>query len=702
MDKLKYIKLERPDGSYSDSIPLSVSTDYVDINSSDKKSLTDYINTNNTNINDLQKKVDSNIKAVQGLSTGSPKGTYVDVSSLISANPDTGVYIITSNGHIYSYTKGSNTAIDLGIYQSTGIAENSIDFFELSQNLNDELSNTIRIQPTVNLNVHYRIADNVAYQYSYNGYSSCITEVGSGELYHIKMRESSVNTYAYIFVDNLEDMNVIGYGGRGTGSWAWFDSVIKVPNGANYMLSSFVHNSDAVMNSSTYLVEKFIPYSIKTLNKTITKDFVYTIPDYEQLKNSYYKIENGKGVWTAYQGTYNTITLEVSEGEAFYIKGCEHSLNTQLYLVLDSEDNILLSGGYGDGNYVYKEGNIIIPSGGVKLCITFTIKNGDSIWTDFILKKKKSLDDYLLDKKVSILGDSISTKIDKNAVEIKITEEDVGVELSAYLTYYDVQNNLSLGGHTFTSNEIGNEVTFTPNANDVGKVIGLANNYNSASIKTYWELLEEKCGCSINPVAWSGASLSSHEKNSNQYKTSYGWHDAQIRKIGIRTPGTMLRTEPDLIIIYRGVNDFSHTPYVSIDVSKLDNINYVYPSDDYNESTSKYDYIDALGIVISKIRSTYPNSRIAICTLGVFKRVTYSNYPTRNGLYTLPQFNNAIRKCADYFGLDLIELDKDGITFENCYSEGYITDSATIPTHPNSKGHAMIYNQIVKDLQFFS
>ena len=45
-----------------------------------------------------------------------------------------------------------------------------------------------------------------------------------------------------------------------------------------------------------------------------------------------------------------------------------------------------------------------------------------------------------------------------------------------------------------------------------------------------------------------------------------------------------------------------------------------------------------------------------------------------------------------------VELDKDGITFENCYSSGYITDSATIPTHPNSKGHEMIYNQILRDL----
>lgn len=49
--------------------------------------------------------------------------------------------------------------------------------------------------------------------------------------------------------------------------------------------------------------------------------------------------------------------------------------------------------------------------------------------------------------------------------------------------------------------------------------------------------------------------------------------------------------------------------------------------------------------------------------------------------------NNAIREIANTIGCGLIEFDKDGITFKNCYSGGYVTDSSTTPTHPNSKGH---------------
>ena len=58
-------------------------------------------------------------KQVNGLAAGSPKGTYSSKGALESANPETGVYVITENGHIYSWNKDGITAIDLGLYQST-------------------------------------------------------------------------------------------------------------------------------------------------------------------------------------------------------------------------------------------------------------------------------------------------------------------------------------------------------------------------------------------------------------------------------------------------------------------------------------------------------------------------------------------------------------------------------------------------------
>lgn len=61
---------------------------------------------------------------VQSVVPGTPKGVYERIEDLRSANPDTGTYIITANGHIYSWTKNASNPIDLGVYQATGLNPN--------------------------------------------------------------------------------------------------------------------------------------------------------------------------------------------------------------------------------------------------------------------------------------------------------------------------------------------------------------------------------------------------------------------------------------------------------------------------------------------------------------------------------------------------------------------------------------------------
>ena len=53
MDKLKYIKLENEDGSYSNSIPLAVDSDHVDVNGNTLTNELSY-KANNSSINNLQ------------------------------------------------------------------------------------------------------------------------------------------------------------------------------------------------------------------------------------------------------------------------------------------------------------------------------------------------------------------------------------------------------------------------------------------------------------------------------------------------------------------------------------------------------------------------------------------------------------------------------------------------------------------------
>lgn len=73
-------------------------------------------------------KADNNLQSqINSLASGSPKGTYATTAALKTANPDTGVYIVTANGHIYSWTKDSTgDPVDLGVYQATSIPNGSI------------------------------------------------------------------------------------------------------------------------------------------------------------------------------------------------------------------------------------------------------------------------------------------------------------------------------------------------------------------------------------------------------------------------------------------------------------------------------------------------------------------------------------------------------------------------------------------------
>lgn len=339
------------------------------------------------------------------------------------------------------------------------------------------------------------------------------------------------------------------------------------------------------------------------------------------------------------------------------------------------------------------------PQGHIWVMITQNM-NVFTDWTK-IGDSSEAVYNLLKNKNVAILGDSISTNGTDgdfpNVPEITVQAADVGVELKAYLTYYDVQGGLSLGGHTFTSDEIGTEVTFTPTNEDVGKKIGVPYNYNSASTVVWWEVMKEQLGFNPIPACWSGSSITSHEGNTAQYKTSYAWHEAQIRKCGIRTAGTMNRTAPDVVFIYRGTNDFSHSPYTLLTDNYFDNYNWTYPEND--SVSGGYGYKEGLCLTIKKIRDAYPNAKIFLCTLNVFKRINYSHFPTNNGINSLPQYNDAIREVANFMGCGVINFDQDGITFENCYSQGYITDSATIPTHPSNKGHKAMGLKAIADIK---
>ena len=297
---------------------------------------------------------------------------------------------------------------------------------------------------------------------------------------------------------------------------------------------------------------------------------------------------------------------------------------------------------------------------------------------------------------IAVYGDSISTKQNRNAVEITITSKDVGVKLSAYPTYHDI--GTIINGYKISEKDIGTEFFFTPTASDVGKTLGNVANYNPSSITTWWEHVEEYYDCNINPVCWSSSSYSSHENSTLRLTNSYAWHDSQIRKLGTRIEGTNERIAPDIVIMYRGCNDMTHSPYTKLTSNYFDDPEWKYPETDVVDGG--WGYKEALALTIKKIREVYPNTKIVLATQANFRRIDSDNFPTNNNIYSLPAFNKATREVADFFGCHTIDFDKCGITYENCYSEGYLGDTLTTATHPTNKGHKVMGEQAIYDLMY--
>ena len=409
-----------------------------------------------------------------------------------------------------------------------------------------------------------------------------------------------------------------------------------------------------------------------------------------------------------------TPLLEVNEGDVVEYRG--YALRTCVGVYDDAGNFLQLVSGS-----ISEPTKVTIPAGYTKLRASAKFQDSNSIIPYFL--NIYTNDDYIQElrekvgvlsigcfdfagKNVAIIGDSISTNGHYentnplgNVPEIIVQPEDIGVELKAYVTYYDI--GVTVGGYTITSNDVGNELTFTPVAGDEGKIIGKPKNNNSAATIVWWEVASEVLGFNPIPVCYSGASITSHEYATNTLENSYAWHESQIRKCGIRTPGTIQRTAPDMVIIYRGTNDFSHTPYTYL-TDYLETYPQVIPQTDVVniDGSEKYGFIEGLAITIDKIRSVYPETRIVLCTFNYFHRVV-SGQPSRNGINTIYQYNNAIRKVADYFGCYIIEFDKDGITYANAatgeyYNEG--TSATANHTHPNTKGHRVMGNRAIIDL----
>ena len=490
------------------------------------------------------------------------------------------------------------------------------------------------------------------------------------------------------------------------------DAILQIPNGATKIaLYEGDGSTPSTINYETNFVDRF-----ETLEKdcnSIPKDSIgYTIEPI--LKQESGAIKNDG---TIDDTIANRVVLSFAVNQ-----GCLYTVDVN-YVEASNENCVSIAYYDKDGNFISSElphkvsdndGRVLrwnhIPSIPSNASIMKVYRRTTTLNSYGSILRRYSKPSMLFGKKLCVIGDSISTQGVYLTPYIRISGDMVGQTIQSYVTTVDVDEALTVGGVSVNNAMVDGELhSFTPVLEDVGKSIGKPRRYgNNDSVFVWQQVMARILGARVVANASSsGATLTSARENrSLDYKGIAAWRPFTIERCSDASPIDYSVETPDIIVVYRGCNDLSYTDesnntnyHLKLDNYDLMN-GFNYTSFDNDKIDGYYQFVQAYYATINKLRARFPKAFIVCATLNVFKRVIYDLWPTRNYAYTLPDFNNKIREIADTCGCPVIELDKDGITWQNCYSEGYITDSATTPTHPNQKGHWVMGIKAAADLNY--
>ena len=169
--------------------------------------------------------------------------------------------------------------------------------------------------------------------------------------------------------------------------------------------------------------------------------------------------------------------------------------------------------------------------------------------------------------------------------------------------------------------------------------------------------------------------------------TNNSWSGSRVTTTdGETSAGCMARcqdlgTDPDVIIVWMGINDFNN----EVDLGSYDGTTAL-PAD-----TTKFR--EAYAIMLDKILTAYPAAEVWVCTLPQCERNADTGFPEINANnVALFEFNKAILELAEAFGVKVLDHNKCGLTYQNMAI--YNPDNL----HPNKYGHSLIANNDIKQM----
>ncbi len=255
-----------------------------------------------------------------------------------------------------------------------------------------------------------------------------------------------------------------------------------------------------------------------------------------------------------------------------------------------------------------------------------------------------ALKNALQGKKLSILGDSISTFIGwSNSTEV----------------------NDTLG-----SNEI---------------YYGKDNNTTMSVDDTWWKQTVDKYGMEILVNnSWSGSSVTNKR---NQYGlNSYGWNirPGNLHDNTLSDNPNGAAINPDIIAVYMGTNDLMDDVKCNEELDKLNNDFFEKIEAEGFVPTATANFEEACALMIYKVHKNYPNAEI-FC---------FNNPIMRTGNAANRQKYNAVfEQIADRYGCHIVDLYSSDISNYGLYASDGV--------HPNARGMDIMTEAFAESLRSY-
>lgn len=632
METIKEIRVREQDGTVSNPYPIGA--DAKNIDTADGSNVEAKLA--NTGTKEDLKVLENQIKSV---ASGSPKGHYETATALKSANPETGVYIVTANGHIYSWTKDqTGDPIDLGVYQATGIADESVKrssttFFEKTENVFD-----------------YENADIVkAAIYADGGFNnsatskSLIVPIEANTNYVVKMEKVGKR----LVIADSTNYPSIG-------------STVNILSGNVNVDNTDIVKKITTSSSANYLIVFFSNTTSESTNNGYTEE--------EILKSITIKkdIDTSNGVPALVLDQNNIKDNSISA------RKIDKNLSSQLYNYEKSpqyygfNNSILFkcfTGGISgtDGSLSFNKKRVITDfitpaknkivivnkSNGVYKC---RIAQYDSTGT-FL-----SVSSYSSDEKTVINLNSNTAKILMNVMYVTNTDRYMSDVLE------DIENNIMICEGEYKNPSVskfyGKKILFDGDSITYGITSG-----SNRAENPYPKLVGEKLNCEVTNIAVAGARYT---------KRSSSTIDLSTRAETFDYSGY------DYYMLSAGTNDWTD----GIEFGSLD-------------STDKTTLYGALNYIIGRIYEDNPNAVIGVMTpIARFRRLdTYANclHDIEINNHTLLDITNAIIEYCNYYSIPVANM-----SFNSPLNE-WNKDNTAITTdklHLQQEGYNIMANKV--------